>query len=375
MKRYISLDFIRGFSAFLVLANHLRSAIFFDYAQQSNPSPLIKLFYFITGLGHQSVIIFFVLSGFLVGGSILKQSQRFNWTSYYIARLTRLWVVLIPALILTVVIDYFITAQAPNVINGQYAEIWSSGPTFGNYSRSLSTFLGNLFFLQNIFFKVYGSNGPLWSLAYEFWYYTLFPVLLLSLGKLKTTSESSRPIQKAVAALISITILVFLPLDAKIGFLSWCLGALMYWLYKKEIKIINSTLISFIIFLSVIFFSKFSQRYNTSPLLDDLLIGIGFSLLMLSLISNQSKNKLIHKTEKYIIFISEISYSLYLIHFPIIIFIASRFYKENQMSPTLLGFAHYASWLLLITLLSYSFWLAFESQTEKIKKKIMTKVS
>jgi peptidoglycan/LPS O-acetylase OafA/YrhL len=39
----------------------------------------------------------------------------------------------------------------------------------------------NAFFLQTIAGPTFGSNGPLWSLAYEWWYYVLFPLVLAAL--------------------------------------------------------------------------------------------------------------------------------------------------------------------------------------------------
>src|ERR1035437_10604196 len=52
-------------------------------------------------------MICFVLSGYLVGGSVLRAFQRDNWPGkeYLTKRLTRLWVVLLPALLLTIVLD------------------------------------------------------------------------------------------------------------------------------------------------------------------------------------------------------------------------------------------------------------------------------
>ena len=42
-------------------------------------------------------------------------------------------------------------------------------------------FWGNAFFLQQTLVKTFGSDGPLWSLANEFWYYMLFPCMLIAM--------------------------------------------------------------------------------------------------------------------------------------------------------------------------------------------------
>jgi peptidoglycan/LPS O-acetylase OafA/YrhL len=47
---------------------HLRNAMLVDYAELVHPSIAIKIFYAITSFGHQAVMIFFVLSGYFVGG-------------------------------------------------------------------------------------------------------------------------------------------------------------------------------------------------------------------------------------------------------------------------------------------------------------------
>jgi len=52
--------------------------------------------------------------------------------------------------------------------------------TLASDSRKILPLPANVFFLQTITVPVYGSNSPLWSLANEFWYYLLFPLLLLA---------------------------------------------------------------------------------------------------------------------------------------------------------------------------------------------------
>ena len=55
--------------------------------------------------GYTGVDVFFVLSGFLVGGAVMRAGPAFDWRTYAIARLSRLWVVLVPALLLTAALD------------------------------------------------------------------------------------------------------------------------------------------------------------------------------------------------------------------------------------------------------------------------------
>lgn len=367
MKRYLCLDLVRGISAILVLANHLRATLLMDYGQLGTSSVLQKFFYFITGLGHQSVMIFFVLSGFLVGGSVLKQSSNFNWRSYLISRLSRLWVVLIPALILTIIVDNFINLHAPEVFNGYYSEIWSSGPLYGEYSKSLLTLLGNIFFLQNIFVSIFGSNGPLWSLAYEFWYYLLFPLALCALGWLK---NSSIPNTKArtLSLIGSVLIFIMLPIDASVGFISWLLGVGVYLALKKNIIFLKSILISGVIFLGSIAFSKSGIALKVQSHISDLTISACFSLFLLAMVNKNEAISFKGFFLKFVLLISDISYSLYLIHFPIVVLIGGIIYKKNQVEPDFMGIAQYTGWLLALIFISFLFWLLFENKTETFKK-------
>ena len=123
-SRYVWLDLVRGLAALTVLAGHLRSALIINYESYSSvnePGILLKIFYFTTGLGHEAVVIFFILSGFFVGGSIIKNLNEFNFLIYTINRLTRLWVVLIPALILTVIVNVILKTYCPDFLINAYS--------------------------------------------------------------------------------------------------------------------------------------------------------------------------------------------------------------------------------------------------------------
>lgn len=67
----------------------------------------LKLFYAITGMGHSAVLIFFALSGYLVGGTMLSRmlAGQFSALDYWSRRMVRLWIVVLPALALTGSLD------------------------------------------------------------------------------------------------------------------------------------------------------------------------------------------------------------------------------------------------------------------------------
>ena len=81
---------------------------FVDYEAIARHNPLTVAAYLVSGLGHQWVIVFFVLSGYLVGGSVLRsvRTGSWSWRAYLLARLSRLYVVLLPALLLGGALDW-----------------------------------------------------------------------------------------------------------------------------------------------------------------------------------------------------------------------------------------------------------------------------
>ena len=198
-QRDAALDLVRGVSALLVMLGHLRGFLIVDYGGVPAPGLLTKVFYFATGLGHEAVMVFFVLSGYFVGGSVLAGLGKgsFRWGGYAAARLTRLWMALGPALLLTLAADLVGRQMNPEAYAGGLAHLFSSGPQSSEpASLAPSTFLGNFFFLQTVTLPVYGSNGPLWSLANEFWYYLVFPLLAVSVWRLTRRTHRKPDVQR-----------------------------------------------------------------------------------------------------------------------------------------------------------------------------------
>ncbi len=86
----------------MVFVGHLRNPLFFGFAdlQPKDRTLLVKLWYFLTGLHAEAVIVFFVLSGLLVAGVGAERvmASSFDVKNYAIDRFSRLYVAFLPLL-------------------------------------------------------------------------------------------------------------------------------------------------------------------------------------------------------------------------------------------------------------------------------------
>jgi peptidoglycan/LPS O-acetylase OafA/YrhL len=117
--------------------------------------------WWLAGLGGEAVTVFFVLSGFVIAHVV--HTREFRATDYLASRFARLYSVVLPALLVTILFDYAGAALAPN----EYAASMTGGA---------SSIAASLLFANEMWFAAIRplSNTPFWSLGYEFWYYMLY---------------------------------------------------------------------------------------------------------------------------------------------------------------------------------------------------------
>ncbi len=101
------LNFFRWASAFAVLLNHVGGIVLVPVSTITAGQRSIGAYAFalVSGWGALAVMVFFVLSGFLVGGQYYEQlvEGRGDIRVYFVKRLVRLGIVLLPCLVLSAV--------------------------------------------------------------------------------------------------------------------------------------------------------------------------------------------------------------------------------------------------------------------------------
>ncbi len=112
---------------------------------------------------HAAVVVFFVLSGFVI--AYTTQARNRGLADYLQARLARLCSMVIPALLLTAVVEAAMRFQGhPDLLAG-----YARGAFLPRYLVT-GTFMNELWF----FSAAPPANIALWSLGFESWYYLIF---------------------------------------------------------------------------------------------------------------------------------------------------------------------------------------------------------
>ena len=360
---------MRGFAALLVCAGHLRAFLLVDSVQIHTANILVMPLYFLTGFGHQAVIVFFVLSGFFVGGGVVKlfSQNKWSWKQYVLRRLTRLWIVLLPALLLTLLFDLIGQHLAPAEYQGIFHNLYHSGPALdAPADLGFRVFLGNVFFLQTIVTPVFGTNDPLWSLANEFWYYLLFPLLLAGFKAPNWTA-------KMMFLGMAIGVLVWLPKPVLFLGLIWLLGVMVYLAVQKEsVKKQVSQKWFLVPAVCLALGSLFLTKARLAWLETDYFIGGAFALLIASL---AAKNHVSRAYASVANALGETTYTLYLTHFSFLVFIFFTSFKGHKLQPDLLGMLSFLGVLIGTVIYTTMIWWCFERNTELIRKRIEAKLS
>lgn len=349
IQHFYWLDALRFIAAFMVLLSHARNTFFPAFADLpvGQQNIFTMTFTMFCRMGHEAVVIFFVLSGFLVGGRGIERISdgTMNVKSYAIDRFSRIYPPLVAA-----VLFYYITSLCISDTPFQW-----------------STAIGNLFNLQGICCKSLVS--PFWSLSYEVWFYIILGVLAVLLK----ASKDTKKLLYIVLFVASVSVFV---LGLKMHYLFiWLMGAVAYLTKpQKKNKVVLFLSIAGL-FAAILYWqlSKDTRSLDfavegTNKELMEIIMSLMVCLLIQQAILFEPQNKIEKCFEKGFGKLASFSYTLYLSHRIVFLWIVAFIFPEDTCQFTVKGVLIFLAIILITLLCCWAIYLFSERYSPRIKK-------
>lgn len=327
----IGLQYLRAFAAIIVIFFHLSvSSVFHDRWFNSYPG--------LVQIGNLGVDIFFVLSGFIITYSIYNKKEVTSKTRFLLLRIIRIYPM------------YWLYSLTTLLIF---------------LSPITKSFSFDLFYIfkSMLLFPTYNSEGRLypilivgWTLVCEMYFYLIF-CLTKSSDKWKTF----------IYVFFSFTIILifckwFFPVNAITQFLSqpiifeFVIGMFLYNLYSHPNGhyLINRTK-RLIRAIAIINFIVLLCYWNELDIFRGILAANFAAFSLLSVISISKKDTIV---SNFFVLVGDSSYSLYLSHIILLMFVSGLWKRNILLPPAGYEFLYFVIIILmcvLFSILSYKF--------------------
>ncbi|AIW86024.1 acyltransferase family protein [Bacillus mycoides] len=336
MERHEELDSIRGISSLVVMIGHylMIFSAFQNYSYEDNKPFVVYLLKetparLIFSSGNESVIIFFVLSGFVLYESIQKTNSSYG--SYLLKRICRIYIPYIVAIVIAIICQTTISKYGISYLSEWFNRSWT-------IESSLSLIAQHVLLVGKYNTDTY--NSVIWSLVHEMRISIIFPLVLMvclrktvrgSLLSLFSFSICSVVILFLFRSSLTLTSYV-LTLHYTVLFL---LGALVA-KYKNNLIAFYSNCTKntkIIWFLFAILLYMYEGLIGEIKVLNnfifrDYVVAISACLFVILSLSVSTFSTLLRN--KYLLYLGKISYSLYLYH---LISLFSLIYMLNEILP------------------------------------------
>jgi peptidoglycan/LPS O-acetylase OafA/YrhL len=368
----IFFDFARGISAQAVVLGHALSMFL--------PGIFLVAGHHVFYMQSFAVIIFFVLSGYLITSAVIKKKELpgFTFGSYLIDRIARVFYPLVPALALIMAADFLVfhgTTRLP----------------FNTVDLRPQTIVGNFFFLYNhpilqelalrlhtpwISVGPVGSAAPLWSVVAEWWIYVAFGVLaFVALRRMKLGAGST------LVLMFSIAVPFGYMAKGSYEPLAWIIG-MLYALGTEQMRKLPGSLHGTITmlatagFLVSLYFSD--QNLHTASSVG--MASVAFCHLYFwrrgrqdrpasgSQPDRSSISAATARFNRISVFLSSFSYSLYLVHFSVLTYL--WFYLHGQLRAWQLILLA----LVITNVLAYGYYLLVERHFHKVGRVLKARI-
>ncbi|MGH0594343.1 acyltransferase family protein [Bacillus pretiosus] len=345
-KRIKELDSIRGLAALTVVFGHF-CLMLPSLPNSIKFSPLRFLW-----AGGEAVIVFYVLSGFVL--SMALYHSKTNYLGYLIKRFVRIYIPYYFWIIVTFVLFILFSSYEVAGLRDWFYDRWQG-------SITKLDILNHFVLLNNFFTENY--NPVIWSLAQEMRISIVFPLLFLLFYKLNW----KKTILFALSFSFISVFLNMLHIGKAEGFYNGYADTLHFTsmflvgmlLFKYQEKLIYSyrnmkkfkkgflIALGIILYLYSILIYGIS-RNDTTFLLKDWGVVMGVSIFIIMAMSNLKVKAFLNKSV--FVYLGEISYSIYLCHFPIMMVLFKLLYTKI---PILFLLTLCIAMTLLFSIISY----------------------
>lgn len=330
IQRFYSLDGLRGFAALGVVVWHY---------QHFKSHPFQQSLLFFHNHGHLLVYLFFSLSGFIFFWKYWQtvSDRLISLKKFFFLRATRLYPIHLATLLFVGAAQLFLSRYH----NEQFI-----------YSQNdFVHFILNLFLASGVGWFGFSFNMPIWSVSIDFFLYLIFFGCAFLLGK-----------RRFLATLIMIFVgwqlithnfqtHVIHPFVGR-GLLSFFVGGIAFQAFhilkskNHKVRISGMWIIGAVTILFWVYLFWFTYRYPEDHQTDwyfrSALIGFPATILFLALFEAE---KFFHTIFKKLSYFGDISYSVYLLQFPVQLFL----YCISKYIP--INFAQEGIFLLYFTIL------------------------
>lgn len=306
--------------------------------------------------GFVGVDVFFVISGYLITGIIFNQTEKgtFSYINFMLARIARLY----PALIATLIAVFagcFILYSPSDFVSVSKSAIYAL------YSAS------NIFFAQSVgYFDTSSEINPLlhtWSLGVEQQFYLVWPLII---GAAYLVKKSLVPLVLVIISIASLASSQWATINMQTEAYYWMpfrvfelsFGGLAFFISRwiKPSELMKESMMAAGLAMIV----SSALLYSSSTQFPGLHAMIPVLGAMLCILSHDAKYAGFAVNNMVSVTIGLISYSVYLIHWPIIVFYKYWIYRElNDIEK--------ASLILSSLAVGFLMYNAIENKFRKIK--------
>lgn len=313
---------------------------------------------FLVTMASYCVLMFFVLSGFLISHSLHSKKQKdpsYRFSDYFKDRFFRIFPPYIAALVLVFILDF-----VGFTLTGQYFS-WTI--YFGNFLINslqmqefpVATWLNEKYMLEIFRFHYFGTDLPLWTIAIEWWLYMFYGFLVFYFLCAEKIKAYRIPVLIALAIVPVYYILVTARMERGLT-LYWFLGVLLTsggaLLYLQNRLVFSISLL--IVLFGIFGFSAIGPQGAILVFI----LGL-FLMLQSSHFQFEKMNRFIQRLSEYA---AGYSYSLYLIHYSIIYFATTVFHFEKNLT-------HFIIIYVVINVVAFIFAEIFEKKSKHWKIK------